>query len=235
MKTTLRTPFFEIGLKNYIYGDAVLELAMAADQAAAEFDIDVLFVTPYTEIRRVAQNTSRLIVLAPYMDTLRPGRGVADVLPEAVAAAGARGVMLNHCERPMPLSVLQETIARADELDLLSFVCAGSIQEAMAVAQLHPDIINPEPAELIGSGTAVDMGFVEQSIRAIKAIDPKILVEQAAGITSGKQVYDYIFAGAEAAGSASGILRSPSPCAMAREMIQSVRRALDDRRAAGLE
>ena len=105
MKPKIRAPFFEIGIKNYIYGDDILALARAADRAAVKYDIDVLIVTPYTEIRRVAENTKKLIVFAPYMDLLRPGRGMGDVLPEAVKAAGAQGVVVNHCEKPMTLSV----------------------------------------------------------------------------------------------------------------------------------
>ena len=100
MKPKIRVPFFETSVKNYIYGDAVYEMALAADRAAKEYDVDVLFISPYTEIRRIAEHTDRLIVLAPYMDILRPGRGMADVLPEALKAAGAQGVVLNHCERP---------------------------------------------------------------------------------------------------------------------------------------
>ena len=103
MKPVIRTPYFEIGTKNYVYGDTVLEYAKAADKAAEKYDIDVLFITPAVEIRRVVENTKHLIVLAPYMDTLRPGRGMADILPEALKAAGAQGVVINHCEKPMSL------------------------------------------------------------------------------------------------------------------------------------
>ena len=78
MKTRLKAPFFEVGVKNYIYGDDVLKLAQAADQAAVKYDIDVIFLAPYVDIRRISENTERLIVFAPYMDTLRPGRGMAD-------------------------------------------------------------------------------------------------------------------------------------------------------------
>lgn len=225
MKASIRTPFFEVGVKNYLYGDAVLRLAQAADEAATEYDIDVLFVAPYTEIRRVAENTRRLIVLAPYMDTLLPGRGMADVLPEAIAAAGARGVVLNHCERPMTLSAIAKTIARANALDLLTFACADTVAEARAIAQFHPDILNPEPTELIGSGRLSDMTYVHEMIAAIKAIDHSILVEQAAGITSGQQVYELITAGAEATGAASGICLAADPQATVREMIAAVRKA----------
>ena len=200
MAVKIRTPYFEIGTKNYIYGDQVLEYARAADAAAEKYDIDVLFITPCTEIRRVAENTKRLIILAPYMDTLRPGRGMADILPEGLKAAGAQGVVINHCEKPMSLPQMKATIERARELDFIVFACADTLEEAKAVAQLHPDIINPEPTE----------------------------VEQAAGITNGQQVYDFIMAGSEAAGAASGIMNARDPIAMIDEMIAAVRRAADD-------
>ena len=228
MKPIIRTPFFETSVKNYIYGDPVYELALAADRAAEQYDVDVLFIAPYTEIRRIAENTKHLIVLAPYMDTLRPGRGMADVLPEALKAAGAQGVVLNHCERPMTLTHIKTCIDRANELDMLSFVCADTIAEARAIAELHPDIINPEPTELIGSGNASDMSYVMEAIKAVKAIDPNIMVEQAAGITTAQQIYDFIMAGSEAAGSASGILRSPKPYELLDEMVAAARRAKDD-------
>ena len=82
MKPVIRTPYFEVGTKNYVYGDKLLEYAKAADAAAEKYDIDVLFICPALEVRRVAENTKHLFVLATYMDTLRPGRGCADILPE---------------------------------------------------------------------------------------------------------------------------------------------------------
>jgi triosephosphate isomerase len=228
LKIKIRTPFFETSVKNYIYGDAVLEYAIAADTASKEYDIDVLFVVPYTEIRRVRENTDKLIVLAPYMDAIKPGRGIADVLPEALKAAGAQGVVLNHSERPMSLNAIRKTIDRANELDLLTFVCADTVAEAQALAMLHPDILNPEPTELIGSGTVSDIGYVREVVRAVKSIDQSILVEQAAGITTAQQVYDFIIEGSEAAGSASGILTSANPHSLLNEMVHSVRKAKDD-------
>lgn len=230
MKPTIRTPYFEIGTKNYIYGDTVLEYALAADRAAEKYDIDVLFITPCTEIRRVVENTKHLIVLAPYMDTLRPGRGMADILPEGLKAAGAQGVVVNHCEKPMSVPQIKATIDRARELDMLVFACADTVDEAKALAQLHPDILNPEPSELIGGtgGGVSSMDYVMEVTKAIKAIDPNIMVEQAAGITNGQQVYDFIMAGSEAAGAASGIMKAADPLAMIDEMIAATRRAADD-------
>lgn len=227
-RPALRLPYFEIGVKNYVYGDDVLKYALAADAAAEKYDIDVIFITPYTEIRRVAEKTSRLFVFAPYMDILPPGRGMADVLPEALKAAGAVGVVVNHCERPMTLPQIKRTIDRARGLGMLSFACADSIAETKAIAELRPDVINPEPTELIGTGKSADMSFVKASVDAVKGVCPDILVEMAAGITCGREVYDFIRAGADAAGAASGIFKASDPAAMIDEMVAAVRSAADD-------
>ena len=171
MKPVIRTPYFEVGTKNYVYGDKLLEYARAADAAAEKYDIDVLFICPALEVRRVAENTKHLFVLATYMDTLRPGRGCADILPEGLKAAGAVGVMINHCEKPMSLPQMKKTIDRARELDFLVFACADTLDEAKAIAQLHPDIINPEPSEIIGGGKGSSpMAYVRDSIKVIKEI-----------------------------------------------------------------
>lgn len=223
-----KSPFFETSVKNYIYGDDVFEYAKAVDAAALKYDIDAIFIAPYTEIRRIAESTEKLFVFAPYMDTLRPGRGMADVLPEAIRDAGASGVLLNHCERPMSLPQIKATIDRANELGLITFACADSIAETKAIAQLQPDIINPEPSELIGTDQASDMGYVVETLKVVREICPDILVEQAAGITTGKQIYDFIMAGNDAAGSASGILKSPDPFKLLDEMMSNVRKATDD-------
>ena len=229
MKPAIRVPYFEVGTKNYVYGDQLLEYAIAADKAAEKYDIDVLFICSPIEIRRVREHTKNLIILAPYMDTLRPGRGMADILPEGLKAAGAQGVVINHCEKPMSLPQMKATIDRARELDFLVFACADTIDEAKAIAQFHPDIINPEPSQIIGGGNGVSpMAYVKDSIREIKEIDPNIMVEQAAGITNGQQVYDFIMAGSEAAGAASGIMNAADPMAMIDEMIAATRRAADD-------
>ena len=236
MKPKIRTPYFEIGVKNYVYGDDVLKMALHADACAEKYNVDVAMIVPYTELRRVCEQTKHLYVFAPYMDTLRPGRGMADVLPEAIKATGAIGVVINHCEKPMTLPQMRATIDRARELDLLVFGCADSIAETKALAELHPDIINPEPNELIGGGGGVSSAdYVQTNIRAVKDIYEDIIVEQAAGVSSPKEVYDFIYAGCEATGAASGIFKAADPYKMAEDMIAAVRKAIDDRKANGLD
>ncbi|MDR0668860.1 MAG: triose-phosphate isomerase [Treponema sp.] len=226
---TLRVPFFEIGPKSYLYGDDVLDLALAADRASVAYDIDILFTAPVVDLRRIARAAEHLFVLAPHMDPLVPGRGLADLLAESLAAAGAFGVMLNHCEKPLTLGALEKTILRAREAGLFTVVCTDTITQAAAAAHFHPGVIVTEPAELIGTGQASDLSWVTAAIDAVKSVDPEIRVLQGAGISGGEDVYRVIFAGAEATGSSSGIVKAPDRPAMIDEMIRAVREAWDAR------
>ena len=229
---TIKAPFFEIGPKSYLFGDDVVELAKAADAAAERYDVDIIFTTPLIELRRVKDATHRIHVFAPHMDPLHPGRGLADVLPESLKAAGAEGVMLNHCEKPLTIAQLKATIQRADEVGLATIVCADSIAEASAIAHLCPNIIVAEPSELSGTGKASDKEYVEASTRAVKEVNPDILVLQGAGIKCYDDVYRNIYAGADATGSSSGIVGLPTRearNAMVDDMIRAVRDAWDAR------
>ena len=227
--TSIKPPFFEIGPKSYLYGQDVIDLALAADAASEKYGVDIIFTTPLVEIARVRAATRRIHVFAPHMDPLRPGRGLADTLPESLVAVGCEGVMLNHCERPIPLGVLKATIERAKEVGLTTIVCADSCAEAAAIAHLKPDIIVAEPSELIGAGVSCGPEYVKTAMRAVKDVDPDILVLTAAGIAGGKDVYDVITAGADATGSSSGVAKAADRAAMVDEMISALRRAWDER------
>lgn len=225
----IKAPFFEIGPKSYLYGDDILELALAADKASETYDVDVIFTCPVVDIRRVAEATKRLHIFAPHMDPIYPGRGLADTLPESLVAAGAEGVMLNHVEKPLAFDVLAETIKRADEVGLTTIVCADSMADASRIAGLHPDIIVAEPSELIGTGVSVGPEYVAAATDSVKKVDENILVLTAAGIAGGEDVYNTIMAGADATGSSSGVAKASDRPAMVDEMIAACRRAWNER------
>lgn len=225
----LEPPFFEIGPKNYLFGDQILDLARIADEAARKYDVRVIYTTPYANIERVAASVKNIKVFAPHMDDIPVGRGLSCVLAESVKSAGAVGVMLNHAEHPLPVSTLVRTLNRAREVGLMSIVCADSMAETRAIAQLHPDLMITEPTELIGTGQAADLSYVATSVEAITAIDPNIGILVGGGISSGEDVYNTIMAGADATGSSSGIVKAADPGAMVHEMLAAVRAAWDER------
>lgn len=229
MKKQICAPFFEIGPKSYLYGEEILELALAADRASEKYGVDIIFTCPVVDIRRVCEATKFIHVFAPHMDPIPVGRGLADILPESLVVAGAEGVMLNHVEKPLPFDVLANTIKRANEVGLLTIVCADSMADATKIAGLHPDIIVAEPSELIGTGISVGPEYVAAATECVKNVDENILVLTAAGISTGQDVYNTIIAGADATGSSSGVAKAADREAMVDEMIAAVRKAWDER------
>ncbi len=224
----IKPPFFEIGPKAYLYGEEMLKLAKVIDKVAIKYDVDIIVTPQYTDIPLLVQNTERILVFAQHMDYLPVGRGLGSVLPEAVKAAGAKGVMLNHAEKKLTMEEIEKTIARADEVGLATIVCADTVEELTAIAKLSPNLLVAEPTELIGTGQTSDANYVTETIARVHAINPEIMVLQGAGISNGKDVYNTIKLGAQATGSTSGIIKAADPYAMVEEMISALRTAWDE-------
>ena len=224
----LNPPFFEIGPKAFMYGEEMLKLAKVIDETAMKYDVDVLVTPQYTDLKLLADNTERIWVFAQHMDYLRPGRGLGSMLPEAVKATGAKGVMLNHAEKPISREDIEKTIRRAEEVELLTIVCADTVEDVKEIAKMAPDMIVAEPTDLIGTGTTSDSNYVIETIKTVNDINPDIMVLQGAGISNGRDVYNTIKLGAQATGTTSGIMKSDRPYEMVEEMLYNLRKAWDE-------
>lgn len=224
----IKPPFFEVGPKAYLYGEEMLKLAKVIDKTAMKYDVDVIVTPQYTDISLLAQNTERILVFAQHMDSLEVGRGLGSVLPEAVKAAGAVGVMLNHAEKPITMEEVEKTIKRADEVGLATIVCANTVEDVKTIAKMSPNLIVAEPTDLIGTGQTSDSNYVIETIKTVNEINPDIMVLQGAGISNGTDVYNTIKLGAQATGSTSGIIKADDPYAMVEEMLFNLRKAWDE-------
>ena len=224
----IKEPFFEYGPKCYMYGDVLLNIAKGLDELAEKYDVDVILDVPDTEIFNIAQNTKRVHVYSQHMDSLQVGKGMGRTLPEALKAAGAVGVMLNHAEHKLTIDEIRAAIARADEVGLATMVCADSVDEVREIAKLGPNILVAEPTELIGTGKPADKEYVDEVIRVIREVNPDIKPFPSAGISKGEDCYNIIKAGAAASGCSSAIAKAENPLALAEEMIANVRKAWDE-------
>ena len=224
----IKQPFFEYGPKCYMYGDVLLEIAKGLDALSEKYDVDVILDIPDTEISNIAKNTKRIHVFSQHMDSIPVGKGMGRSLPEALKAAGAVGVMLNHAEHKLTMDEIAEAIKRADEVGLATMVCADSVEEVKEIAKLAPNILVAEPTELIGTGKPADKEYVDEVIKCIKEINPEILPFPSAGISKGEDCYNIIKAGSSASGCSSAIAKAENPLALAEEMIASVRKAWDE-------
>lgn len=227
-KYKLRKPFFVVNPKSYLYGEDLLALARHTNALAEKYDIDVLFTAQLVDLPRVIDACPHLVPCAQHMESLRPGRGMGHVLPEALAAAGVRATFLNHAENPTSVHELAATCARASEVGILTVVCADSVEEGEMLAALAPDVMVCELTSLIGTGCAADEDYVRSSAEAVRRVSPDTLVLQAAGISSGENVYDAIRFGADATGGTSGIVAADDPLATLDEMFEALDRARAD-------
>jgi triosephosphate isomerase (TIM) len=226
---TIRPPFFEVGPKAYAWGEPVLRLARRADELGDEYGVGIILTPQYVDIPVIAPRMRHVLVFAQHMDSLERGRGQGSVLPEALKAAGAAGVMLNHVERRLSREELARTIQRADEVGLLTMVCADDARDAVEIAHLAPNVIIVESPSLIASAGPGERGraSVAETDAAIHRVDPEIRVLHGAGISDAQDVYDVIASGAEATGSSSAIFDARDPEAMLEAMIRSVHAAWD--------
>ena len=221
-KRKIRRPFFVVNPKSYLYGEDSLELAKHADMLAEKYDIDTFFTAQLVDMQKIKENTKNLILTAQHMDGIVPGRGMGHVLPEALKNAGVEAVFLNHAEHPMTLNQLAKAVARADELGIITIVCADSIEEASAIAELKPGIMVCEQTSLIGTGKVSDDDYMMTTNKTVRSISPDTKVLQAAGIHSGENVYNAIKSGADGTGGTSGIVAAEDPFAVLDEMYEAL-------------
>ncbi len=126
-------------------------------RAQRDCGVQVIFTPQHVDIPVIAAEVPEILVFAQHIDALEPGRGVGSVLPEAVKAAGAAGVLLNHAERRLDRDLLARTMARAREVGLATMVCADDARDAAGIASLRPDVIIVEDPDLIGVGSSPDV------------------------------------------------------------------------------
>jgi triosephosphate isomerase (TIM) len=226
---TLRAPFFEIGPKTFLRRAELLSIAKSAESASIEFDVAVILTAPVLDLEHMKLAAPDLWLFAQHMDADRPGRSSGALVPEALRDVGADGVMLNHAEHPLDFATLRRTLERAQEVGLLSLVCANSPDEARRIARLGPTIILVEPPELIGTRTGGSRPDIRLTDDDIASIDPTILVMHGGGIGSVEHVAELIGCGASGTGSTSAIIDAPDPSTIAYDMIRTVREAWDRR------
>lgn len=218
----IEAPFFVINPKNFLYGESLMDLARYANQLAKEYKIDILFTAPLTELALVVKECPNLIITAQHMDAVEPGDSMGRVLPESLRQVGVQAIVLNHSDNPLSLAILRKTIERAKEVGLQTIVCADSVQEGQGIAILEPDILLAEPTDLIGKTQISNRDYVTSTIKEIKKINPKVLVEQGAGIRTEKDVEELLGLGADGVGLTSGIIKAHQPKEMMKKMVLAV-------------
>jgi triosephosphate isomerase len=221
-------PLILLNLKTYEHaiGQKAIDFARIAEKVNEKTGISIA-VAPQTIDIAAVTDSSEIPVFSQHIDPVNYGKYTGHTLPEAVAEAGAYGTMLNHSEHQIPLEQIEFTIKRAREVDLITVVCADTVDTAKKIALLRPDAIAIEPPELIGSGISVSTAqpeIVSDSVNSVKSINPDVKVLCGAGITNGEDASAALDLGAKGILVASGVVKATEPYKALLELARAMQR-----------
>jgi triosephosphate isomerase len=223
----LQTPMVIVNFKTFseATGRRAVELAKKAEKVNDETHISVGVAPQFADITAVAEVVG-IPVFAQHVDPIKPGNCTGHVLAESVREAGAIGTLINHSERQLRLSDIDEVIKITREVGLISLVCANNPSISAAVATLKPDILAIEPPELIGTGIPVSKAkpeVVTDTIKLVRKVNPKVTILCGAGISHGEDVAVALKLGTQGVLVASGIVKAKDQYTILREFGQAAK------------
>ena len=206
----LTYPHFLLNFKCYegTAGEAGLELARTIEAVQRRTGATFAVAPQIPDIHRVAEATD-LPVVAQSVDALEPGRGNGQVSLEAVAEAGAAGLLVNHPESPAEFSEVGDIVAGCTEHGLESIVCVDSIDLGRAALTFDPDCLLFENPADIASDRALartDPERVDAFVSMVGSENPETRVLLGGGISTAADVAASLDHGADAAGAASAFV-----------------------------
>jgi triosephosphate isomerase len=227
MPKKLQTPMIIVNFKTYqeATGQRAVELAKKAEKVTKETGISTAVAPQFADIATVATSVE-IPVFAQHVDPIKPGSFTGHVLAESVKEAGAVGTLINHSERQLKLSDIDEIIKITREKNLVSCVCANNPSISKAVASLKPEIIAIEPPELIGTGIPVSKAkpeIVTDTVKLVREVNAKVTILCGAGIGHGEDVAAALKLGTQGVLVASGIVKAKNPYMIMREFADAAK------------
>jgi len=223
----LEPPIIIVNFKTYIEatGQRALELAKKAEKISRETSISIGVAPQFADIKTIAENVS-IPVFAQHVDPIKPGGFTGHVLAESIKEAGAAGTLVNHSERQLKLSEIDEIVKLTREKKLCSVVCANNPSISAAVATLKPEIIAIEPPELIGTGIPVSKAqpeVITGTLSLVRKVNSEVIVLCGAGISRGEDVAAASKLGTQGVLVASGIVKAKDQYAVLREFAEAAK------------
>jgi len=216
-----------VNFKTYLEatGKNAVELAKKAEKVSRETGIYIGVAPQLADLRSVAEAVE-IPVFAQHMDSIKPGSYTGHVLAESVREAGAAGTLINHSERQLKLSDIDEIVKIARKKGLISVVCANNPSISAAVASLKPDMVAIEPPELIGTGIPVSKAqpeVVSGTVGLVREVNEKVIILCGAGISHGEDVTAALKLGTQGVLVASGIVKAKDPYEIIREFAETMK------------
>ena len=224
----IRTPVIVVNFKTYIEatGKRGVELAKVADKVSMDSGVTIAVAPQFTDLKSIVEEVE-IPVLSQHVDPIKPGPYTGHVLAEAVKAAGASGTLINHSEKRIKISEIEEVLSLARSADLASLVCTDTPGASAAVASFMPDMIAIEPPDLIGTGVAVSKArpeLITDSIKKIRLVNTTSEILCGAGVSSAEDVGKALQLGTRGVLVASSVVKSRNPTQLLEDMTDEILR-----------
>ncbi len=225
----IRTPLILVNFKTYIEatGKRGVELAKIADQVSRDSGVTIAVAPQFTDLKTVTEAVE-IPVFSQHIDPIKPGAYTGHILAEAVKAAGASATLLNHSERRIKISDIEEVLSLARVSDLTTLVCTDTPGVSAAVASLSPDIIAIEPPDLIGTGVAVSKArpeLITNAIKRIRSVNNSVDILCGAGVSTAEDVGKAIELGTRGVLVSSSVVKGTNPAQLLENMTDEVLRS----------
>ncbi|MCE4611095.1 MAG: triose-phosphate isomerase [Desulfurococcales archaeon] len=220
----LEAPVLAVNMKAYgnAFGSGARDLARAASRIASSTGVRVILVAPLVNAVLLASIYDD--VYAQHADPVGFGAHTGFTPPEALAAEGVKGVLINHSEHKMLYRDVEKVAELAKKAGLEVLACADTPGEAAGLAYLPVDMIAVEPPELIGTGIPVSKAKPEVITGALEAVGRvrSLPVLAGAGITGGEDAARAVELGASGVLVASAVMKASNPEAKMRELAEAM-------------
>ena len=204
-----------------VLGPNAERAAALLEEMGRSAGVPVAIAPAMPDVGRVAAAVS-IPVVGQHVDPFDPGPHTGFVTAQALAAAGARGSLINHSEHPLTRPEIADALRRLTAVKLEGIVCAGDVEPARLLAELEPPYLAVEPPELIGGDVSVATArpeVVAMTVGAVHTVSPTTLVLCGAGIRDSGDVRRALELGSDGILVASAVTRSKNPRAAIEELL----------------
>jgi len=204
-------------------GEKGLKLAKICEKVAKESKKEIMVCPQTPDLCLISKEVS-IPVFSQHADPVEPGSKTGHITLESVKSY-ISGTLINHSEKRMKIADIDYLVKKCRKFVLTSIVCTNNIDVSMACSLLSPDYIAIEPPELIGgdiSVTSASPEIVENSVKNIKKINPKVKVLCGAGVKTGEDVKKALELGTEGVLLASGVVKAENPEKILRDLVDGI-------------
>jgi len=222
----MELPLILINFKCFFSGKKALNLAKICDQVSKNYKVNIAIAPQFTDIASIAKSV-KIPVFAQHLDAVEKGAFTGHVSAEALKEAGAKGVIINHSEKKLPIEEIEKCVAIAKKHKLITVCCTDSLEEGKKIAKLKPDFIAYEDPVLIGTGKAISRvkpDSVKEFVEVLRDLEPKVKVLCGAGISRGEDVAKALELGTVGVLVASSVVKAKNPKKILTEFLNFIRK-----------